>query len=190
MFFLELVTSFLTVQSLITYSISCIERSVWGNRLVWTHKEGEKFSQSGVHFPLTKISQVISGDSVSEGSKVTLNYGGVILEGKIIQVMVCMMLFVLFWWNTFFLASSPKVQESIHTYVRCNKPCASERIRYTPNLSKTRTLTNQGIKILCFKEDGTAILFEDSCKTRHTYGPNHTDLIRLTFMTYYWTFTA
>ena len=32
------------------------------------------------------MSNVISGDNVSKGSKVMLNYDGVILEGKIIQV--------------------------------------------------------------------------------------------------------
>ena len=38
---------------------------------------------------------------------------------------------------------------------------------------------------ICFKEDGSVILFEDSYKTRQTYGPNETDLTPLTFMTYY-----
>ena len=85
-FFLELVTSFSTVPSSITYSIWCIERSLWGNLLVPTHKDGYKFSQSGVHFPLKIMSKVISGHNVSKAIKVMLNYGGVILEGKIIQV--------------------------------------------------------------------------------------------------------
>ena len=38
---------------------------------------------------------------------------------------------------------------------------------------------------ICFNEDGTVILLEDSYKTRSTYGPNRTDLTPLTFLTYY-----
>ena len=36
--------------------------------------------------PLNKIVKVISGDNVSNGSKVDLNYGGVTLEAEIIEV--------------------------------------------------------------------------------------------------------
>ena len=38
---------------------------------------------------------------------------------------------------------------------------------------------------ICFNEDGTVILLEDSYKTRCTYGPNRTDLTPLTFLTYF-----
>ena len=38
---------------------------------------------------------------------------------------------------------------------------------------------------ICFNEDGSVILFEDDYKTQGTYGPNHTDLTPLTFLTYY-----
>jgi len=68
--------------------------------------------------------------------------------------------------------------------ILCCKPWPGERISHS-KFTTNRMQINQRIKILCFNEDDSVILFEDDYKTRSTYGPNVPDLTPLTFLTYY-----
>ena len=68
--------------------------------------------------PLNKIVKVISGDNVSNGSKVELNYGGVTLEAEIIEVngmYVFLTQMCISWLNTCLL---PKWKKNWQGY--CN----------------------------------------------------------------------